>query len=261
MLRFEPSDSFSVEFEGLYRDKIIRRLRQSGDVPAFQLRTLAVVFAPGKALNVRLGRQEIRVGNGLVLDDFFDAAVVDFFGRRIRSRRRSRIPRPPGGPGNPGLSEGIFLFIKKSCWKGTCGASYGDFALAFASVSRRLGEGFHLRCTEKIFAANGSYDAEIISLFGQAQASLRFPDVRRSRGPAVCGFKGDGFWSPFGLRSWRFSGAGSVQVKFHALYGSGGDRTYFSRPLGPFPWPSGCIIPSARGHRPLGAESIFTPNS
>ncbi|MBN1940531.1 MAG: hypothetical protein JW843_13165 [Candidatus Aminicenantes bacterium] len=259
MLRFEPSDAFSVEIEGLYRDKTYVDCDKAGDVSAFQLKTLTLVFNPGKALGFRLGRQEIRVGNGLVLDDFFDAVVIDLsVGGFDLTGGAGTLAL--GAARETGTCQKGFFFEYKSCWKGTCGASYGDFNLAFAAVSRRLGEGFRLGILyERIFSAESVYDADIVSLFGQVRLPLGFRLFAEAAIQRFAASEDTAFGGHLqSLRSWRFSGVGTVQVKLHALYGSGGEQTYFLPTFGTMTLAERMHY-SVRQGLSLGAEMIFTP--
>ncbi|MBN2205999.1 MAG: hypothetical protein JW742_01225 [Candidatus Aminicenantes bacterium] len=229
LLRFEPSDAFSVDVEGVFRDKTFTDCSKAGDLPPVQVRTLALFYAPGGgALSFRLGRQEVRLGNGLVLDDFFDAAVVEYSGGGWNLSAGGGLLAIGAARETQACQKGFF-FEYKSCWKGTCGAGYGDFGLAFASLSRRFGGGLRIGLLyERVVAETDTYASDVVSLFGQARLPLGFTlfgeaAVQRRPFPDLLAFG----WHLQAVRAWRISGLGTLQAVLHSLYGSDGERGAF----------------------------------
>ena len=129
-------DSTSVQFEGIYKDKKYTPCNNLPEISPFQIRRLNLEKYFTDSFSLIVGRQEITIATGLLLDDFFDGISFKIGDRSYLS----------GGGGIYSIyvaKEAIgcqkcFFYNYRPCWKNLSHTEWGDIKMAFLNYTLRI---------------------------------------------------------------------------------------------------------------------------
>jgi hypothetical protein len=232
-LRFEPSERWSFDLEAVVRDKAYLDYERD-DLSPVQLKTALIRYHdPAGRFDLSLGRQEIQLADGLVMDEFLDAAQVEWRSGAFEVRAGAGILALSAAKESLYCAKCLF-FEYRSCWKGFGESAYGDFKTAFVQASASLGPaGTAGLLYQKVEAADPAYGSDLAGVFGRLNLPLGWR----------LGFEGAVQKQPlheapaFGFhvdlyRNWRIAGLGSLQFRLQDLYGSAEGSLLFSPTFG-----------------------------
>lgn len=232
-LRFEPSERWSFDLEAVVRDKAYLDYERN-DLSPIQLKTALVRYHdPAGRFDLSLGRQEVQLANGLIMDEFLDAAQVEWRSGAFEIRAGAGLLALSAAKESLYCAKCLF-FEYRSCWKGFGESAYGDFRTAYAQVSASLGPAGTVGLIyQKVAAADPAYGSDMAGLYGGLNLPLRWrlgfeAAVQKQPLHATPAF---GFHVDL-YRSWRISGLGSLQVRLQDLFGSAAGSLLFSPTFG-----------------------------
>ncbi len=232
-LRYEPSERWTFDLEASIKEKAYLDYERP-ELSPIQLKTALVRYRdPDGRFDISLGRQEVQLADGLIMDEFLDAAQISgrFGAFEIRA-----------GAGWLALSaakEALYcakclFFEYRSCWKGFGESAYGDFKTGFIQASVSLGKaGSAGLLYQKVAAAETSYDSDLAGLFASLNLPLRWrlsfeAAIQKQALHEAAAFG----WHAALARTWRISGLATLQARFQALYGSADGSLVFAPVFG-----------------------------
>ncbi len=130
------SENTSFQFEAILKKKKYVPCDDIPEISPFNIRRLNIEKYIGDNLSINLGRQEITVGTGLVLDDFFD-------GISFRIGRKNYL-EAGGGVYSIYVSkeamgcQKCFFYNYRPCWKNLAHTEWGDIFMGFINYTFRV---------------------------------------------------------------------------------------------------------------------------
>jgi len=233
-LRFEASENLSLDLEAVYRPKRYGDCREAEDLSPFQLRTFSLnASLEGPAVDIRLGRQEIIRGSGLVLNDFFDAVSTEasLFGVDVSAGA--------GILALPAAKESLycqkcFFYEYRSGWKGLCRSEYGDYGMAYIDLTGSPGKRHRLGLLYmKTWAVEPGFSSHTLSVHGNWRLPGRvnlFTELATQRPENHTGWVSG--WHVEAIRSFRIKRAGSLTLRAGSLFGQARGRLLFTPVFG-----------------------------
>ena len=232
-LRFEPSERWSFDVEAVLRDKVYLDYERE-DLSPIQLKTALVRYHdPAGRFDLSLGRQEVQLADGLIMDEFLDAAQIEWRSGSFEVRAGAGILALSAAKESLYCAKCLF-FEYRSCWKGFGESAYGDFKTAFVQASASLGAAGTVGLVyQKVSAADPAFDSDMAGVFAGLALPFRWRlgfEAALQKQPLheapAFGFHVDLY------RSWRIAGWGSLQLRLQDLYGSAEGSLVFSPTFG-----------------------------
>ncbi|MCP2620234.1 hypothetical protein NLC35_03195 [Candidatus Aminicenantes bacterium AC-334-K16] len=233
LLRFEPHKNLIIDLEAVYREKKYVDCQRIKTVSPIQIKALNFQYSFEKIpVEIVAGRQEIRVGSGLVLNDFFDGLATQISIGDFELNFGAGLLALPIAKKTLSCQK-CYFYEYKSCWKGFCNADYGDFKMIFAGILKRLGPNTFGVNYLHTFSKDPHFDSAVISSYGRIKLPL---GVRSVSEFAVQRLFYSNEWA-YGFywelsRVWRARKIGTFIVKLQNIYGSKIDNTFFSPVFG-----------------------------
>jgi len=232
-LRYELSSAWSFDLEATLKEKIALDYDRP-ELSPVQLKTAAVRYRdPRERFDLTLGRQEVQLADGLILDEFLDAVQIDLRSGRIDLRAGAGVLALSAAKESLYCSKCLF-FEYRSCWKGFGESAYGDFRTAYIQASMSFGSGSSAGLLyQKIDAAETGYDSDTAGVFARIALPFRWRlslegaiQKQALHDTPALGYHLDLY------RSWRIGGLGTLQVRWQDLFGSSDGSLAFSPTFG-----------------------------
>ena len=209
----------SGEMEMVFKAKPEVPCGDHGDISPLQVRRLNGEFHLSPRVSLRLGRQAIAAGFGMLLDDFFDGAVVRL-GRSGRLRLGGGVIARSVARESLGCQKCHF-YTFKSCWKDLWNQEWGDTGMAFLAWEFPLGR----QRFEFMLIRGFSTDQRFRNTSAGLSGRMRLGPHWRLAAEAAAQYSDGGIFS-LGFaaevyRNWRLSGLGNLTLRFRTLAGPG----------------------------------------
>lgn len=230
-LRYEPSKNWSLDFEIAYKKKILPEYKKEvKTISPIHLKTALFRYQhPEGKFNLSLGRQEVQLANGLIMDEFLDALHLDFQFGSFELRAGAGVLALSVAKEALSCSKCLF-FEYRSCWKGFCDSNYGDFKTGYIQASASLNSKVTAGLLyQKVAAAEKAYDSDLAGIFIDLNLPFRWRTSIEGAMQKLSLHEALAFGYYASLyRSWRIGGVGTLQVRFQDLYGSAKGSVIFS---------------------------------
>jgi hypothetical protein len=258
-LRYEPSSRWTFDVEASIKEKAYLDYERP-DLSPFQLKTALVRYSDAEGrFDLSLGRQEVQLADGLIMDEFLDAAQVSGRFGALEVRVGAGVLALSAAKEALYCSKCLF-FEYRSCWKGFGESAYGDFKTGFIQASVSLGRaGSAGLLYQKVAAAETAYDSDLAGFFAGFNLPLRWRLSFEAAVQKQALHESVAFgWHAALARSWRIDGLATLQARFQALYGSADGSLVFAPVFGNLHLGERQHY-SVRQGRTLGFEIKLTP--
>lgn len=208
-------EAASGEIEMVYKPKPDVPCGDEGDISPFQIRRLNGEFRLSSRMAVRVGRQAMAAGTGMLLDDFFDGAVLSL-GRKQHLRIGGGVYARTVAREALGCQKCNF-YTYKSCWKDLWNQEWGDTGMAFLAWEFPLGR----QRLELTVIRGLSTDPRFRNTSAGLSGHLRMgPRWRMLVETGIQYSDGGGFSVAAAaelFRNWRISGLGNLTLRIRLL--------------------------------------------
>ncbi len=220
-------ESSSFQFEGIYKDKKYTPCKDLPEISPLQIRRLNFEKYLSDNFSINLGRQEITVATGLVLDDFFDGLSFKIGDRSYLS----------GGAGVYSIyvaKEAIgcqkcFFYNYRPCWKNLVHTEWGDILMGFLQYNLRIKKSEYGLLYVRSQTQDPNMRTNTLSLYSKIRITRSFQIFSEF---AIQHFDIDNDIA-YGintsvLKTIRYSSFGSLSLKLSYLHGSTGENSMFT---------------------------------
>jgi hypothetical protein len=230
MLRFEPGENLSLDLEAVYRPKRYGDCAPAKGLSPFQLKTLSLnLYLEGPDVEIRAGRQEVLLGSGLVLNDFFDAVSLEAGLSGLTLRAGAGVLALQAAK-EALYCQKCFFYEFRSSWKGFCRSNYGDHGMAYFDLTGSLGKNrraglLYLRT----WAPPSGFSSHTLSLHGNLRLPGRvnlFTEAAIQKLDEVPGWAHG--WFLEAVRNFNFRGLGTLTLRAAGLFGSADGTSLFT---------------------------------
>ena len=213
--------------QGEYKEKKYSECQFPSDVSPFKLKRLSLDWKLDR-LTLSGGRQEVTVGLGLGLDDFFDGLRIAYSGDTLHAEMGALILAR--SVAREAFScQSCYFFEYTSSWKNLKDSSWGDDKLLFADLTWRAGGHSLGLLYMKSFARDDLFDFQQLGVHGVLKLPLDFKLQFEVSGQR---FDRDGEFAYGHLlelgRRFPIDGIGMFELKLKHLYGSAAGNVLFT---------------------------------